>query len=67
MIQKIYDKIESASSLYRKQGLDHEWKQNRKYINNLKRKEYIPDYGILAKSTLIESRAQRRPATAMAR
>ena len=24
--QKIYDKIESAASLYRKQGLDNEWR-----------------------------------------
>ena len=37
-IQKIYDKIESAISTYGKNAQETEWKQNRKYKSNLKKK-----------------------------
>jgi hypothetical protein len=36
--KKIYQKIESAFSMYRKDQLDTDWRENRKYINNLKKK-----------------------------
>ena len=73
-IQKIYDKIESAISTYGKNAQETEWKQNRKYKSNLKKKgnpyyylEYIPDYCSLAKSSISIQKSHGRPMTAFAK